>query len=315
MITDPSWLYSTIAQSSAAIVAIIGGFITASVLMLMSEKRGLQKQKSEKETHIQAIKDKRAELQYIYDTNKAERFIRNELAKYSDDNIPTLDKILDNYPSDYSTFFNKNILEKEFLKLSLKQVKAKLFMLKHADRIDVNKYDSFLEWVKNKVSTEDYIEIVGEYDKYIERQKKSESASNDASTLPPWVSSWGSNIIQKQLDIDKKERELKEEEKHRSEQDNIYSGIKKLDYQIFLINHELENLNSRLGAFQYPQGLGWGIIVLAFLAVFCVLVPVIIIAFNAFYPWAQILTTFAFWIGIIGVFAYIVFQIRALRRK
>ncbi|GAI11749.1 unnamed protein product, partial [marine sediment metagenome] len=31
MIGDPNWLYSTIAQSSAAIVAIIGGFITATV--------------------------------------------------------------------------------------------------------------------------------------------------------------------------------------------------------------------------------------------------------------------------------------------
>ncbi|MFC2013361.1 hypothetical protein ACFLU8_00490 [Chloroflexota bacterium] len=39
---DPNWLYSTIAQSSAAIVAIIGGFITASVLMLITEKRNLK---------------------------------------------------------------------------------------------------------------------------------------------------------------------------------------------------------------------------------------------------------------------------------
>jgi len=43
MTTDQSWLYSTIAQSSAAIIAIVGGFIPASVLMLRAEKRSLVK--------------------------------------------------------------------------------------------------------------------------------------------------------------------------------------------------------------------------------------------------------------------------------
>ncbi|HUV75710.1 MAG TPA: hypothetical protein VMW00_03535 [Dehalococcoidales bacterium] len=53
MITDPSWLYSTIAQSSAAIVAIIGGFITASVLMLTAEKRNLKNQRDDKKFYLQ----------------------------------------------------------------------------------------------------------------------------------------------------------------------------------------------------------------------------------------------------------------------
>ncbi|HJX13063.1 MAG TPA: hypothetical protein VJ377_05990 [Dehalococcoidales bacterium] len=44
MTTDPSWLYSTIAQSSAAIVAIIGGFITATALNLSAESRSLKRQ-------------------------------------------------------------------------------------------------------------------------------------------------------------------------------------------------------------------------------------------------------------------------------
>lgn len=43
MVGDPNWLYSTIAQSSAAIVAIIGGFITATALGLRSEKSRLRR--------------------------------------------------------------------------------------------------------------------------------------------------------------------------------------------------------------------------------------------------------------------------------
>ena len=53
MIGDPNWLYSTIAQSSAAIVAIVGGFITASVLMLTAEKRNLKNQRANKKFYLQ----------------------------------------------------------------------------------------------------------------------------------------------------------------------------------------------------------------------------------------------------------------------
>ena len=56
MISDPNWLYSTIAQSSAAIVAIVGGFITARVLMLGSEKRNLKHQLADKKTRLEALK-------------------------------------------------------------------------------------------------------------------------------------------------------------------------------------------------------------------------------------------------------------------
>ena len=62
MITDPSWLYSTIAQSSAAIVAIVGGFITASVLMLTAEKKSLVKQLSDKRKMLDSLKKNRLDV-------------------------------------------------------------------------------------------------------------------------------------------------------------------------------------------------------------------------------------------------------------
>ena len=149
MPTDPSWFYSTIAQSSAAIVAIIGGFITATVLMLTAEKRSL----------VTQVSDKR--------------------------------KMLD----------------------SLQQ-------------------------------------------------------ANDEMIMP--------NII--------------------------------------ALDSEIPILEGRIKAFSYPPNLIWGLVVLGFLAIFGILMPVIIIACEAFYSWAKWLTTGSFCLGLIGVFAYIVFQIRTLRR-
>ena len=90
MTTDPSWLYSTIAQSSAAIVAIIGGFITVSVLTLNAEIRGLRrrflimlrqyeisKEKDEEETtaESQSIVSEIAKLKYNVESFRTPRII------------------------------------------------------------------------------------------------------------------------------------------------------------------------------------------------------------------------------------------------
>ena len=90
MITDPSWLYSTIAQSSAAIVAIIGGFITVSVLTLNAEIRGLwrrfrvllrqyeiSKEKDEEETtaESQSTVSEAAKLKYDVESFRTPRII------------------------------------------------------------------------------------------------------------------------------------------------------------------------------------------------------------------------------------------------
>ena len=52
MVGDPNWLYSTIAQSSAAIVAIIGGFITATILARRAEKTSLLNELSDKKEQL-----------------------------------------------------------------------------------------------------------------------------------------------------------------------------------------------------------------------------------------------------------------------
>ena len=148
MVGDPNWLYSTIAQASAAIVAIIGGFITATVLMLTAEKRSL----------VTQVSDKR--------------------------------RMLD----------------------SLEQ--------------------------------------------------------SDADEMIP-------NII--------------------------------------ALDSEIPILEGRIKAFSYPPNLIWGLVVLGFLAIFGILMPVIIIACEAFCIWAKLITVILFSIGIFGIFIYIFLQLRTLR--
>ena len=153
MFNDPNWLYSTIAQSSAAIVAIIGGFITATVLMLTAEKRSL----------VTQVNDKR--------------------------------KMLD----------------------SLGQPK-------------------------------------------------------------------------------------------------IGTNVDKMMPNIIALHSEIPILEGRIKAFSYPPNLIWGLVVLGFLAIFGILIPVIIIAYEVFFSWAKLLTLTTFSIGLIGIFIYVVVQIRILKK-
>ena len=167
MVGDPNWLYSTIAQSSAAIVAIVGGFITATVLMLMAEKRSLVNQLSEKKARLKAL-----EATYDVMTEGSRAWTKSDSNRKSD-------------------------LEKE----------------------------------------------------------------------------------------------------------------------IRILKSEVTALDDRLKTFSYPQNLGWGVVVLGYLAVFGILFPILVIWKEAYSDLAKTLTTFLFYIGIIGIFAYIVFLIRALRMK
>ena len=47
--TEPSWLLSTMAQSAAAIVAIVGGLLVSRVVALASEGEGLERRARELE--------------------------------------------------------------------------------------------------------------------------------------------------------------------------------------------------------------------------------------------------------------------------
>ncbi|MFC1871238.1 hypothetical protein ACFLYF_02405 [Chloroflexota bacterium] len=97
MATDPSWLYSTIAQCSAAIVAIVGGFIIATVLMLTAEKRSLTNQLSKKKIRLEKLILER-------DTRDMSLNLAEELRLLDNRDIALLEGELSNLNSHIITF-------------------------------------------------------------------------------------------------------------------------------------------------------------------------------------------------------------------
>lgn len=96
-------------------------------------------------------------------------------------------------------------------------------------------------------------------------------------------------------------------------------SLKKHHLDVITVNIEdleksIADLEIRIKEFGYPTNLGWGIVVLGFLAFFGILLPILIIANEAFFSWAKLLTLITFSLGLIGVFTYVVVQIRTLKK-
>ena len=75
------------------------------------------------------------------------------------------------------------------------------------------------------------------------------------------------------------------------------------------------HLERRIREFSYPPNLEWGIAVLGYLAVFGVLLPVLMIYKGVYIYIAKLIVMAFFFIGIIGIFTYVVIIMRMIRRK
>lgn len=92
------------------------------------------------------------------------------------------------------------------------------------------------------------------------------------------------------------------------------SSLAPITENIEELKREIPTLEARIKTFSYPPNLKWGVAVLGYLAVFGILFPVLIIAFEAFFNWVKASITTTFLLGIIAVFSYVVFQMRTLKK-
>jgi len=330
MIGDPNWLYSTIAQSSAAIVAIVGGFITATVLMLMAEKRSLTNQRTDKESRLSALKFEEKEAFETYETMKVDQFfdaITNDLK--NEDELPPLEVLMQRYPK---WNLDHEILKREYEKLSKQRLEARHFIEQHSDKIDPTKFVLFEEWVKeneldissydDELLEEEYYRFRTREEKILEEEKRKVEEER-RKAAPPYlqgilelqerfrapilnfITPLSPQLTQHKLyGLTKEDRRLEDAERR----------LSTLRHEIFLLETEVAHLDSRLSTFSYPPNLRWGVAVLGYLAVFSIFLPVLLIYNQLYTNIARIVAMAAFYIGIIALFTYVVFLITTLRR-
>ena len=300
MSTDPNWLYNTIAQSSATIVAIIGGFITASVLSLSADKRSLINQKKDKEARLETLRNEKTTMSQELDAGKSKTFIMSVFDKIiGSQNIPSFEELVNENPE--SQNLNPQILKKDYEIFTSKLLKAKDFIVNNSNKISL-KSGEFEDWIQTNrldISNYDYEILKSLYDK-VQDQKQQSLSSLERVLLPPTLLRMRLPYIPSIVEQQERER--------------LRQIIKADTSEITSLENDIKTLDFRISKFSYPPNLGWGIVVLGFLAIFGILLPVLIIFGETFFSWAKLLTLITFCVGIIGVFAYIVFQIRVLKK-
>jgi len=309
MIGDPNWLYSTIAQSSAAIVAIVGGFITASVLMLTSEKRSLRHQLAGKETRLEALEEEQRRLSKEHETVSVDEFINtitDELIK--EDELPSLEMVRQRHPETQN--LNLEILKQAYEETSKRRLEARHFIGQHSKSIDISNYIPFDKWVSKdrlNISAYDPELLEQEYNRLVtyerefraEQQKRARPLIVETYAVPPRspalhmpkISPYGQRRLE-----------------------SIGERLSNATHEISVLKHEVADLNDRLASFRDPRDLRWGLCVLAWLAGVGILFPLIVIAKEAYLPIMKQSALVLFFSGLLAIFGYVVFQINRLRR-
>ena len=123
---DLNWLYSSMAQSGAAITAILGGFITSRVLALNAEKRSLKNQLDAMIHRLSLVQEEENIADNEHKTIKVNMFfnaMKDELKRV--DVLPSLDELLKNH-QDWE--LDPDVFRREYDALSERRVAAKGFL-------------------------------------------------------------------------------------------------------------------------------------------------------------------------------------------
>ncbi|MCK4731035.1 MAG: hypothetical protein KAT65_01130 [Methanophagales archaeon] len=106
--TDPNWFYSALAQSAAAIVGLIGAFVTSRVMMMAGERSRREKRIDEINAEIKELERQNVPLlEYINEVNRkieeedrkedegrVNDFLRAKKPELDLENLPTADEML-----------------------------------------------------------------------------------------------------------------------------------------------------------------------------------------------------------------------------
>jgi len=326
---DLNWLYSAVAQSAAAIVAIIGGFITSRILMLSGEKRRLKEEKALKDQRAKGIssqlKEVEKELKLIT--------IENFLDECSDDivnetELPSIEELLRRHPDwarDES--LDRSLLTEEYNKISCELLKIRAFLKKCIDDGVLSAESpwslrEFLRESKTGIEGLDYNLLSKNYERYVEILKNIERERRRKMTS---INLLNFTRLDMDLDLIKLTTTKKTQwEILRAQQD--YQKIHSLkERQIKLtadqgfLQREIKTLEEKIKSFKYPEGIYLGIAILAYLAVVGIIVPLCFIpAVKCSQNQMALMKTLVislFGSGILGVFWFIFQQLRVLTKK
>ena len=133
MAADPNWLLSAAAQSSAAVVAVVGGFITARLIGLASEKAALVSRRDEKHEELLRLDGELRRAIQSYDEFRVSRFLNDIVGELREsDPLPSLEEVSPKHEGDP---LNAQILEDEYRSLRARITAAREWVASLGDLV------------------------------------------------------------------------------------------------------------------------------------------------------------------------------------
>jgi cell division protein FtsB len=303
-VADPQWLLSTIAQSTAALVAIVAGFLVSRVVSLASERQALQRR-------VDELVGRRS-----IDAAQLER-LSGEINEYGYDLF--LDWALDDYieaRGDYPIenalheFWPKGIDEEVItawagsLNAQVRSCFGAVEAVMQPDEIELGSLDELARrGLDTSAYPEDMIEGVMEAIAAARRPRRSSSPWGGLLRQPASISTAAIQSLGDRRDQERQDERLG---RHR----DLSASIDALDAEITILRDQISRLSS-------PPEVSPGLVVLAGFAFVGIVIPLWMLGRRPIphSPAARNLVIWLFAGGLAALLAYIFWAIQRLQRR
>ena len=138
-------LYTVVIESTAAMVAILAGFLITQILALAAQRQNLERELEGIERVLSTLRTRHGEMADLYEMMQVERFFEAIKDEISGAEMPPLEQILRNHP-DWR--LDRDVVAREYEKLSASLLDARRFVSEHAGTIDIEDWLDVKEWVR-----------------------------------------------------------------------------------------------------------------------------------------------------------------------
>lgn len=293
MFDDPNWLMSSTAQSAAAVVAIVAGFITTRILVVSSERRALHLTILQRKNRIAFLDDRRKELtdnrRYLL-LRQAFESVRNRL---KNDEDPSIEEVR----ADVGFGVPDDLLKSEFERLVSERNYVRSFVQENLGTIDSSDPD-VERWVRRVALDPGKYEwdfIWHYFEAELERQREAERGPSSlymSSLALPRTSGYALEP--------NPEREIELE-------------LREVSMERRGVIGEIEALDASLDAVTMPTTTWIAIVILVYLSLTSVLFPLYLLPSSTTEEWMTPVVVGLFALGLLSLMGYIGVELNAAK--
>lgn len=296
--SDPNALLSTLSQSSAAMVAIIGGFLVSKLVAISSEREALKRQlKVAKQNVVRAKADYEPAYQYRLANSKSAfyDFTIDKLVEAEADEVDHEKLVSENVPRGSS--LDEMMPYAKELDGRVKNAFRKIIeKLENGDQRDIDLEELKKRGLKIPEADEDIYEQVL-YHISTKLSPKTDSFGMTVPTLSvgPITPAWRQEVEARRLD-------------------ESISEEGRLKGQLASHEHEVERVKVDLNKLGKPVGVVQAVVILSFLSLSGIVIPVVVMASEPIMlsMFTKILLVGLFSIGLASVLGYIVWYLKKI---